>query len=96
MSMYNEESDLTMIYGTRAVMEALQAGKEFEKVFIQNGLNNPLARELKSELEKTGLHFQSVPVEKLNRLTRNNHQGVIAYLSTVSYCKVEEIIPDGI
>ena len=37
--MYKEESDLTMIYGTRAVMEALQAGKEFEKVFIQNGLN---------------------------------------------------------
>ena len=64
-----------------------------KKKSIQNGLNNPLARELKSELEKTGLHFQSVPVEKLNRLTRNNHQGVIAYLSTVSYCKVDEIIP---
>jgi 23S rRNA (guanosine2251-2'-O)-methyltransferase len=91
--MYKEESDLTMIYGTRAVIEALQAGKEFEKVFIQHGLNNPLARELKSELESAGLHFQSVPVEKLNRLTRSNHQGVIAYLSTVSYCKVEEIIP---
>lgn len=91
--MYNEESELTMIYGTRAVLEALQAGKEFEKIFIQHGLNNPLARELKTELENSGLHFQSVPIEKLNRLTRNNHQGVIAYLSTVSYCKVDEIIP---
>jgi len=91
--MFKEESDLTLIYGTRAVLEAIHGGKEFERIFIQHGLNNPLARELKTAIEDAGLQFQSVPSEKLNRLTRSNHQGVIAYLSTVTYYKTEDVLP---
>ncbi len=92
--MKNLEDDLVMIYGTRAVIEALHSGKEFEKVYLQNGLNNPLIRELKEALKDAGLHFQGVPAEKLNRLTRSNHQGVIAYLSSLSYFSVEEVVPN--
>ena len=91
--MNEQESELTMIYGTRALLEALHSGKEFERIFIQHGLNNPLMRELKEAINDAGLHFQSVPVDKLNRLTRSNHQGAIAYLSTVSYFRTEDIIP---
>jgi 23S rRNA (guanosine2251-2'-O)-methyltransferase len=84
----------TMIFGTRAIMEALDAGKELEKIFIQRDLNNPLIKELKSMLVSKGLHFQSVPGDKLNRLTRKNHQGVVAYLSMVSYFRIEDLIPE--
>lgn len=91
--MNNQDDELVMVYGTRAVIEALNSGKEIERVFIQNGLNNPLIRELKEALKVAGLHFQGVPSDKLNRLTRNNHQGVIAYLSTVSYYKTEDLLP---
>lgn len=91
--MSNQDEELAMIYGTRAVIEALSSGKEIERIFVQNGLNNPLIRELKEALKDAGLHFQGVPVEKLNRLTRNNHQGVIAYISAVNYYKIEDVVP---
>lgn len=82
-----------MIYGTRAVLEAIRSGKEVEKLFLQNNLNNPLIKELKSELKSNGIHFQLVPIEKLNRLTRNNHQGVVGFVAEISYHKVEDVIP---
>lgn len=91
--MKQEPHDSPMVFGTRAVLEALHSGKEFERIFIQQGLNNPLLRELKEELRQAGLLFQSVPVEKLNRLTRLNHQGAVAYLSGISYQHVEDVIP---
>jgi 23S rRNA (guanosine2251-2'-O)-methyltransferase len=91
---FNQETEQsTLIFGTRAVIEALDAGKEFEKVFIQRDLNNPLIKELKLMLVKLGIHFQAVPADKLNRLTRKNHQGVVAYLSLINYYRIEDLIP---
>ena len=90
--MSSEQSELQLVYGTRAVMEAVRSGKEFERVFIQHGLNNPLLRELRSELHDAGVHFTSVPAEKLNRMIRGNHQGVVAYLSEVEYHSVDQVV----
>lgn len=87
-----EHSDDTLIYGTRAILEALRTDQELERVFIQHGLNNPLLRELKEELRRAGVHFQLVPGEKLNRLTRSNHQGAIAYLSSLEYQRTAELV----
>ncbi len=86
--------DESMIYGTRAIIEALKGDQEFERVFIQHGLNNPLMRELKDELKKAGVHFQMVPGEKLNRLTRQNHQGAVAYVSSLEYHQTSEVVSD--
>lgn len=91
--MINRDEELTMIYGTRAVIEALRSGKEFERIFLQQQLNNPLIRELKEEMKKANAHFQLVPGDKLNRLTRSNHQGVIGYLSTIEYGHTEDLVP---
>lgn len=91
---FHDADSATMIFGTRAVMEALDAGKEIEKIFIQRDLNNPLLKELKVMLQDLGVHYQAVPSDKLNRLTRKNHQGVVAYLSLISYYKIENLIPD--
>jgi 23S rRNA (guanosine2251-2'-O)-methyltransferase len=82
-----------MIFGIRAVMEAVDSGKEIERIFIQRDLNNPLAKELKDLLRRRNISFVLVPQEKLNRLSRKNHQGVIGFISHVNYLLVEELVP---
>lgn len=81
-----------MIFGTRAVMEAIRAGREIEKVFVQAGLNNDLIKELIQVAKSNGVPFTFVPQAKLNRLSTKNHQGVICLLATVSYANLEGIV----
>ena len=82
-----------MIFGTRAVIEAVQAGKDVDKILIRNDIQNDLSRELFKIIKGTNIPVQRVPQEKLDRLTRKNHQGVIALISAVTYRKLEEIVP---
>lgn len=81
-----------IIFGTRAVMEAISAGKEFDKLFIQKGLRNELSQELFSMIQDYKIPVSKVPPEKLNRITKKNHQGVIGFLSAVSYASLDNII----
>lgn len=81
------------IYGLRAIIEAIQAGKEIDKIFIKKDLSGDLATELMTLLRETRIPVQRVPIEKLNRITRRNHQGAIAMLSAVTYHKLEDIVP---
>ena len=82
-----------LIYGLRPLIEAIKSGKEIEKIFIQNGLRGDIYIELFQILRDNDVHSQYVPVEKLNKLTPKNHQGVVAYTSIISYTKVESVIP---
>ena len=82
-----------MIFGTRAVIEAVQAGKEVDKILMRRDLQNDLSRELFNIVKETNIPIQRVPQEKLDRLTRKNHQGVIAFISAVSYQRLEDIVP---
>ena len=82
-----------MIFGIRALIEAIRSGKTIEKVLIRNGLDNELFLELFHHVREAKIPFQYVPVEKLNRITRKNHQGVIAYVSPVEYQSIEGILP---
>jgi 23S rRNA (guanosine2251-2'-O)-methyltransferase len=81
------------IYGIRPVIEAIKSGKEIEKLLIQKGLRGEGFKELHGFIREFDIPFQFVPVEKLNRTTRQNHQGIIAYLSEISYQKLDYIIP---
>jgi 23S rRNA (guanosine2251-2'-O)-methyltransferase len=81
-----------LIYGLRPVMEAIRAGKEVEKLFVQTGLKNELSGELMALLRKNEIPFQYVPQEKLDRLTRQNHQGVVGYLAVVTYQKINDVL----
>lgn len=83
-----------MVFGIRAVIEAIKAGKDIESLFIQRGLNGGLFSELKTLLREFDIPSQHVPIEKLNRITAKNHQGVIAFISPVTYQKIEDIIPN--
>jgi len=82
-----------MIFGTRAVIEAVQAGKDVDKILMRNDLQNDLSRELFRVVKGTIIPIQRVPQEKLDRLTRKNHQGVIAFISAVTYRKLEDVVP---
>jgi 23S rRNA (guanosine2251-2'-O)-methyltransferase len=81
------------IYGTRAVIEAINTGKTIEKVFIKTGLNNELYLQLLSLIKENDIPFQFVPVEKINRITRKNHQGVLAFISPIEYTNLELLLP---
>lgn len=82
-----------MIFGTRAVIEAIQAGKEVDKILMRRDLQGDLSHELFQIIKGTNIPLQRVPKEKLDRLTRKNHQGVIAFISAVAYQKLEDIVP---
>lgn len=83
-----------MVFGIRAVIEAIRSGKEIESLYIQRGLGGSLLAELKALLAEFNITAQQVPVEKLNRLTPKNHQGAVAFISPIVYQKVENIIPE--
>ncbi len=82
-----------IIFGIRAVTEAIQSGQELEHVFFRKGLQGDLAAELLSHARKSGVPIQFVPVEKLNRFTRKNHQGVVALISPILYHDLEQLVP---
>ena len=74
------------IFRLRPVMEAIEAGKTIDKIFIQNELQGDIVAELKKQLSKEGIRPNYVPVEKLNRITRKNHQGVVAFTTSSTAC----------
>ncbi len=81
------------IFGTRAVIEAINTGKNIEKVFIKTGLNNELYQQLISLIKENEIAFQFVPLEKINRITRKNHQGVLAFISPIEFTSIEMLLP---
>ena len=74
-------------------MEALKSGKEIEKVLIQTGLRGEGFLQLHALMREMEIPVQFVPLEKLNRMSRQNHQGVIAMISEITYQKIESILP---
>lgn len=82
-----------MIFGIRAVIEAIQAGKEIDKILMRRDMTSELSRELFAALNGMHVPVQYVPLEKLNKLTVKNHQGAIAFISPVAYQRIEDIIP---
>ncbi|PRX53690.1 23S rRNA (guanosine(2251)-2'-O)-methyltransferase RlmB [Flagellimonas meridianipacifica] len=82
----------SQVYGLRAIIEAVEAGQAIQKVYLQKGLKGTLAQELESLLRKENISTSYVPVEKLNRLSKNNHQGAIANISPVSFSDFETMV----
>jgi len=85
-------NNVSKIFGIRAVMEALKSEKTLDKVFVQKGLRGELFQELEHLLRKKGVNVSYVPVEKLNKLTKKNHQGVVAQISPIEYHELDSLI----
>ena len=81
-----------MLFGLRAVIEAIDAGKVIDKILLRRDMNSAIGKELLSKLEGTTTPVQRVPVERLNQFTDKNHQGVIAFLSPIDFYRVEDIV----
>lgn len=81
------------IFGLRPVMEALEEGKIPERVYFQKGLTGPIFNQVFQKVREREIPFQMVPVEKLNRITRSNHQGIIAQVAVIEYQKLENLLP---
>jgi 23S rRNA (guanosine2251-2'-O)-methyltransferase len=79
------------VFGIQSVLETIRAGKEIDKILVQRELGNV---EILEFARLRGIPTQKVPVEKLNQITRKNHQGVIAFVSAVNYAKIENIVAD--
>ncbi len=80
------------IFGLRPIIEAISAGQEIDTLFIQKGLKGDIFKELWELVKKNRINYKHVPIEKLNRLTRKNHQGVFAFVSPIIFHRTENII----
>jgi len=81
------------LFGIHSILEAIHSGRELDKVLIRRGAGSDLMKELIAALHKHHIPFQQVPVEKLNSITRKNHQGAIAWLSVISYGDITSLLP---
>lgn len=81
------------VFGTRAVIEAIRNGKTIDKILIKKGLSNELFSELHYLIKENNIVFQYVPVEKINRITRKNHQGVLAFISPIEFDNLDTVLP---
>jgi 23S rRNA (guanosine2251-2'-O)-methyltransferase len=84
-----ERTDI--IFGVHAVIEAIRADREINKIIIQKGISKETFQQLREELKGKDLFLQYVPVQKLDTLTDGNHQGVIAYITPISYQNAESL-----
>jgi len=81
------------IFGTRAVLEAIHNGRTIDKILIKKGQINELIRQLTTLAKENEIAVQFVPVEKINRITRKNHQGVLALLSPIEFANIDMLLP---
>lgn len=88
----NPQSDI--IFGIHPILEGLQADQTFDKILILNTLRTPQAKEVIRLAREKGVSLNKVPEQKLNRITRKNHQGVIAFISPIEFQDIEDILPN--
>ena len=88
--------DSTTIFGIRAVIEAIQNNETIDKIFIQKGLSGQLFQELQQKMKAGDYNISYVPVEKLNRLVKGNHQGIVAKISPVEFADLETVVENAL
>ena len=82
-----------MIFGLHSIIEAIEAGKDIEKIYIKRDFGGELAKTLWVKIKQHGIPCQKVPQEKLNSFTDKNHQGAVAFLSEIQYSDIADILP---
>ena len=82
------------VFGIRPIIEVIKSGKTIDKLFIQKGLHNESFAILWKLVRENRINYKHVPVEKMNRLTKKNHQGVFAFISPIDFYNIEDVIPN--
>ena len=81
------------IFGLRPVIEAIKAGKQIDRLLVRQGLQGSLYHELMTEVKNHNIVYQIVPVERIELVTKKNHQGVLAWLSVIEYQYISNLLP---
>lgn len=81
------------VFGIHAVQEAVNAGRDLDKVLVKRGAGSGPLKSLMGTLSRMEVPVQHVPVEKLNRITGKNHQGIIAFISQIAYADISSLLP---
>ena len=89
----NMQKETDCIFGLHAVIEAIKAGKQIDRLLIKQGLQGPLYHELMTEVKANNIVYQIVPLERIELVTRKNHQGVLAWLSVIEYQYITNLLP---
>ena len=87
------QKETDCIFGLRPIIEAIRAGKQIDRLLIKQGLQGSLYQELMSEVKTNNINFQIVPVERIELVTRKNHQGVLAWLALIEYQHISNVLP---
>jgi len=82
----------SIIIGRQPLVEALQSGKAVDKILLQKNANGEVVQQIRALSREHNIPIQLVPVEKLNGLTKANHQGVIAFVALVQYLDLQQVI----
>ena len=86
------DRSIDMLFGLRPILEALSAGRTLEKIFLLRGTKNSLVADISEQARAAGVPVQQVPAEKLDGLTRKNHQGAVAFVSPIDYAPLDTIV----
>ena len=87
------QKETDCIFGLRPVIEAIKAGKQIDRLLVKQGLQGTLYHELMTEVKTHNIVYQIVPVERIELVTRKNHQGVLAWLSVIEYQYISNLLP---
>jgi 23S rRNA (guanosine2251-2'-O)-methyltransferase len=87
------QKETDCIFGLRPVIEAIKAGKQIDRLLIRQGLQGALYHELMTEVKNHSISYQIVPVERIELVTRKNHQGVLAWLALIEFQHISNILP---
>lgn len=87
------EQEPQLIYGRHPVADAIRSGTPIDKVILQQGIRGEMEKEMRHLCKAEGIPLQVAPKERLNKLVRGNHQGVIALQSYVRYYRLEDVLP---
>ncbi|NCC98811.1 MAG: 23S rRNA (guanosine(2251)-2'-O)-methyltransferase RlmB [Bacteroidia bacterium] len=82
-----------LIFGLRAIIEAIESGKEIDKILLKKDMQSDLAKELFAAVKGRNIPVVRVPIERIDRITKKNHQGAIAFISPITYQRITDIIP---
>lgn len=88
---FEQQSDL--VFGIHPILEGLNAGRNFDKLLILNTLKSDQVKEIIELAREKGISINKVPQQKLDRVTRKNHQGVIGFIAPIEFQEIENILP---
>ena len=81
-----------IVFGIRPIIEAIETENQIDKIYFRKGADGQLINELKEICRRHRVNIQEVPIEKLNRLTTGNHQGVVALMAAIEYVELDDMI----